>query len=75
MHIEFKLPTGAGGQAAAYVNTLLDRELREWCQQHSIQYTKQILHYKVIVTFDRAEAYTLFVLSWHYAKPEFRICD
>ena len=75
MHIEFKLPTGAGGQAAAYVNTLLDRELREWGQQHNVQYTKQILHYKVIVTLEHDEAYTLFVLSWRFTKPEYRVCD
>ena len=75
MHIEFKLPTGSGGQAAQYVNTMLDRELTEWSLQYGVPYTKTVMHFQARVELDQDRDYTVFVLTWHYPWPQWRICD
>ncbi len=73
MHIEFKLPTGAGGQAAHYFNTVLDRELTLWSQQYQCPYTKTLYYYKARVELERPEGYTIFALTWSWETPRYRI--
>jgi|LauGreDrversion4_2_1035121.scaffolds.fasta_scaffold2199754_2 hypothetical protein len=73
MHIEFKLPTGAGGQAAHYFNTVLDRELQEWSSRYQCPYTKTLYYYKAHVELLRPEGYTIFVLTWQWETPRYRL--
>lgn len=64
MYIEFELPTGAGGQAAQYVNAMLTRNLATWSTQYDIPYNKKIHKYTVRVTFDDNKYYDFFALTW-----------
>lgn len=64
MYIEFRLPTGAGGMAAQYTNSVLNRNLHSWSDQYNIAYNKKIHKWTVRVTFDKDEHYTLFALTW-----------
>lgn len=73
MHIEFKLPTGAGGQAAHYFNTVLDRELQEWSSRYQCPYTKTLYYYKAHVELLKPEGYTIFVLTWQWETPRYRL--
>lgn len=65
MYIEFDLPTGAGGMAAQYTNSVLTRNLLEWSQRYDIPYNKKIHKYKVRVTFDDDRYYEFFALTWN----------
>lgn len=64
MYIEFQLPTGAGGMAAQYINSVLNRNLHEWSDRYQIAYNKKIHKYTVRVTFDNDDHYTLFAMTW-----------
>lgn len=64
MHIEFKLPSGAGGQAAHYSCTVLNRELARWSDLYGFHYETQITYYKLSVRFQEDSAITMFALSW-----------
>lgn len=64
MYIEFSLPTGAGGQAAAFVNSLLNRNLHDWSDRYSIPYNKKIHKYSVRITFDDDQHYPFFAMTW-----------
>ena len=65
MYIEFRLPTGAGGQAAQYTNGVLTRNLQEWSERQGIPFNKKIHKWTVRVTFDRDEHYSVFALTWN----------
>ena len=65
MYIEFSLPTGAGGQAAAHANMIINNHLVEWSQKYQIPYNTKIVKYKKRVTFDADESYSLFALTWN----------
>lgn len=67
MYIEFCLPTGAGGLAAQYVNSVLNRNLHNWSDRYNIPYNKKIYKYTVRVTFDDDKFYDFFALTW---RPE-----
>jgi hypothetical protein len=69
MHIEFNLPTGAGGQSACYFNTVLDQQLTQWSIRYHINYTKTLTYYKASIWLPAAEDYTVFALTWHWATP------
>ena len=75
MHIEFRLPTGAGGIATQHVNSKLDRELREWSMRYNVTYTKTVLDYTARVEFEDETHYMVFALSWHYATPKWVLHD
>lgn len=75
MHILFKLPTGSGGQAAAYVNTLLDRELAAWSRRWGVCYTKRLEHFQAVIEFSQERDYSMFAMTWELDRPEWRICD
>lgn len=64
MYIEFCLPTGAGGMAAQYVNSVLNRNLHDWSDQYNIPYNKKMHKWTVRVTFDDEKFYDFFALTW-----------
>lgn len=64
MYIEFQLPTGAGGMAAQYTNSALNRNLHEWSDRYQIPYNKKIHKWTVRVTFDDDAHYSLFTMTW-----------
>ena len=63
MYIEFRLPQGSGGQAAAYANYLIVKELRAWSDQYRIPYRSKIIKYVKRVTFDDDTAYSFFAMT------------
>lgn len=73
MHIEFKLPSGAGGQAAHYSCTVLSTELRRWSDFYGFKYTTQITYYKLNVSFEDDRAYTVFALCWPTTQPQWTV--
>ena len=72
MYIEFTLPTGAGGQAAQYVNSLLNKELHEWSDQYNIPYNTKIVRYTKRITFDDEKNYAFFALTWNPKNTQFK---
>jgi len=75
MHVEFKLPSGAGGQAALYSCSMLNRELARWQDLYGFEYTTHITYYKLTVEFTDEHAYTWFALSWPQTQIRWQICD
>jgi uncharacterized protein YijF (DUF1287 family) len=73
MYIEFRLPQGSGGQAAAYANYLIDKELRAWSDQYRIPYRSKIIKYVKRVTFDNDASYSFFAMTWNPTSPDFII--
>lgn len=73
MHIEFSLPTGAGGQSAYYFNTVLDYNLVQWSVRYCITYTKTLTYYKANIWLPSEADYTLFALTWRYASPRWQV--
>lgn len=65
MYLEFRLPTGAGGMAAQYTNSVLNRNLHQWSDRYCIPYKKKIHKYTVRVTFDDEENYSFFAMTWN----------
>ena len=75
MHVEFRLPSGAGGQAAYYSCSVLARELERWQNLYGFTYTTEITYYKLTVNFEDEQAYTLFALSWICPQVKWTICE
>jgi hypothetical protein len=75
MHIEFRLPSGAGGQAAHYSCTVLNQTLAQWCDLYGFKYTTRITYYKLEVKFDEERAYTWFSLCWPLTQIKWEIKD
>jgi hypothetical protein len=75
MHVEFRLPSGAGGQAAHYSCSVLNRELRRWQILYGFEYTTKITYYKMTVEFHDERAYTLFALSWSVSQLHWKLCE
>lgn len=75
MHLEFSLPTGAGGQAAHYSCTVLNQALEQWRDLYGFAYTTEITYYKLTVRFDREQAYTVFALCWPVAQIKWRLVE
>lgn len=72
MYILFDLPTGAGGQAAAYVNQLLTQELHAWSDRYQIPYNVKNVKYTKRVTFDDEKNYVFFAMTWSPKNTQFR---
>ena len=70
MYLEFQLPTGAGGMAAAHANAILSRMLEAWSEKYDIPYRKKTEKYRVKVTFDDNKAYAVFALTWNPNKDQ-----
>lgn len=64
MHIEFKLPTGAGGHAAGHYSAMLRRKVSKWADEHNITVINYVSGYRICFEFGRESDYTLFALSW-----------
>lgn len=73
MHVEFKLPSGAGGQSAHYSCSLLNRELARWSDLYGFEYTTEVTYYRLTVRFDEDRAYTMFALSWPVAQIKWEV--
>ena len=74
MYIEFRLPTGAGGAAAASAHTILVELLQLWSDRYNIPYRKKTIKLTVRVTFDDDRYYTFFATTWtHSHWQDFRI--
>ena len=64
MHIEFRLPQGAGGMAAGHRNHLLKKRVRAWADEHNIAVINWTNGYRCCFEFAKDSNYTLFALSW-----------
>lgn len=65
MYIEFRLPSGAGGMAAAMVGQSLLRHLRDWSDSNDIAMRTKTIKYTVRVTFDYEPYYEFFAMTWN----------
>lgn len=75
MHIEFKLPSGAGGQAAYYSCSVLNQTLKEWGNIYGFRYTTEITYYKLHLHFEDERAYTVFALCWPLAQIKWQLLE
>ena len=75
MHVEFRLPSGAGGQAAHYSCSVLNRELARWRDLYGFSYTTHVTYYRLRVDFQDERAVTLFALSWQHAQLKWEIIE
>ena len=66
--IEFGLPNGSAGQAAAHSSAKLRKQLTEWADQRNVKldYSTANHDYRfwLRVTFSKESDLTLFALSW-----------
>lgn len=65
MHIEFRLPSGAGGAAAQHNAYRLKRDITAWANNHNTtvkSYNGPA--YRLCFEFANERDYTLFALSW-----------
>ena len=75
MHVEFRLPSGAGGQAAHYSCTVLNQALEQWRDLYGFDYTIAITYYKLTLRFQDERALTVFALSWPMAQIRWQIVE
>jgi hypothetical protein len=64
MYIEFTLPQGAVGLTAAHALGTVSSRLATWANKYNVNYKAKTIKYKMRVTFDSDEYYTLFGLTW-----------
>ena len=64
MHIEFRLPKGAGGMAAGHRNQLLKKRIQAWAEERNITVINYTNGYRCCFEFARDRDYTVFALSW-----------
>lgn len=64
MYIEFVLPTGAGGMAAAHASLLIRRSLEEWAEHYNVTFKTKPVKYTLRVFLETPDQYTLFALTW-----------
>lgn len=70
MHIEFKLPRGAGGMAAGHRNHHLKKRVQAWADTHNITVINWTDGYRCCFEFANDRDYTLFTLSWDSSNSE-----
>ena len=78
MYIEFQLPHGAAGQAAAHALMRIRKDLATWCEIYGIPYTEKTVKYTHRVCFNSPQEYTLFLTSWNpvYSQSKnFKVID
>jgi hypothetical protein len=68
MYIEFSLPEGSAGQAAAHANRIITLALHDWSNKYDIPYNTKLHKYKRRVTFDDDAHYSLFAMTWNPDK-------
>lgn len=64
MYIEFQLPTGAGGMAAAHAAHIIRKEIAEWADKHQVTYKTKAVKYTLRLCLESDQSYTHFQLSW-----------
>ena len=68
MYIEFTLPQGPSGitalQPGIHALNIVSDKLSAWAQKHNVEYKTKTIKYKLRVTFDSDDCYTLFGLTW-----------
>ena len=65
MYIEFRLPTGAGGQAAGHAAHFIRKEIVAWAEKYSISYKTKVHKYTLRLCFESVADYTHFQISWN----------
>ena len=68
MYIEFDLPKGSAGQAAAHSLMLIRRALVKWGLKYSIPYTEKTVKYTHRVCFEDPNHYSFFSMTWNPEK-------
>jgi hypothetical protein len=68
MYIEFQLPSGSAGQAAAHANHIITTALHKWSEHYEIPYTTKLHKYKRRVAFNDDAHYSLFAMTWNPDK-------
>jgi hypothetical protein len=64
MYIEFTLPKGPSGRSAGQAMGTVNKQLATWANRYNVNYKTKTIKYKMRVTFDSDEYYTLFGLTW-----------
>ncbi len=64
MHIEFSLPSGAGGAAAPTALRIIQKQLDRWQDLYGIAYIGQVKEYTYLVTLPNQQDYSFFLLSF-----------
>jgi hypothetical protein len=64
VYIEFTLPQGAGGLTAGHALGTVHKQLATWANKYDVNYKTKTIKYKLRVTFDSDDTYTLFGLTW-----------
>ena len=68
--IHFRLPSGAGGMAAAHQLGQYRTKVSKFCVTYKIQsYNWSVEGYNFYVWFDEEKIYSLFFLVWEDARP------
>lgn len=78
MYIEFQLPNGSAGQAAAHALLRIRKDLVTWNENYGISYTEKTVKLTHRVCFNSPEEYTLFLTSWNpvYTQSQnFKVID
>lgn len=73
MYIEFMLPNGSAGQAAAHSLLIIRRELVEWSMKYDIPYTEKTVKYTHRVCFDNPDHYSFFSLTWNLDRKYYAL--
>ena len=68
MYIEFSLPNGSAGQAAAHSNRMITMALHEWSTKYDIPFNTKTIKYIKRVTFENDEHYSFFAMTWNPDK-------
>lgn len=68
MYIEFSLPKGSAGRAAAEANREITYALHRWSDKYYIPYNSKIHKFTKRVTFDDDASYSLFAMTWNSDK-------
>ena len=65
MYIEFSLPSGAGGMAAAYTASAIKNHLKIWSDRYYVEILAiKSVRYTLKVTFKDPKYYDFFALTW-----------
>lgn len=66
MYIEFSLPSGAAGMAAAYTASAIKSHLNLWSVKYNIEFLAiKTVKYTLKVTFADPTHYDFFALTWN----------
>jgi hypothetical protein len=74
MYVEFPLPNGSAGQAAAHTLLLIRKGVVDWAIKHSVAYTEKTIKYTHRVCFADDSMCNFFALSYD-GMGKFRIVD